>query len=262
MNEFLYRYNSNIYRIEEVFDIRLDRIISESLDDFVDLLSKDDIYEEKPIQKPLISRIKIFFANLISEVRRFFKELQVKFQETFRGVYYGRMIHKMADDIDKAKAQGKTKVEMKDFETLAKEYKSMHSELSKYTKKFVKMKYKYTTNISEDLYKFEKLCDEYEEKLDKIQDKTIVVPIDKAKEFVDKEISGRTEILLTMNQLISDLDMMSFVAQETANRREFLGSDILKEHVGAIRSMSTKFVKFTKKFTVKCIVWNVLRFAD
>ncbi len=251
--------NFDAMTLSDLFLIESDRISEEFDTSFINIFTSD--LKVESVSDSFITTIKKFFTNITTSIRNFMNKLSEYLKHGARESSYIATLNSMEKKIKDAKEDGKTKVTMTDYVYLRKQYKEMCDDLKKYAKKFVKMKYTSTIDIDKDLDTFMKISSSWEKKMNEAQNKTITISLDDALRFVENEKRGYTHTLDSLNDLIQTVDEMRHVAEETANRVDSLGSDIIPKHVNFIKKMTTAISNKVTHFISKTIAINVLLFA-
>lgn len=253
---------NDLQTLSELFAIESERINKEFNDSYYSyFVAVYDGNITESVSDPFGSSVKKFFANLITAIRNYINKFKNYLGKSGREASYIATLNSMEKDIRKAKEEGKTKVTMPDYKFIRSEYFAMCKDLKVYAKKFVKMRYKSTTEIDRDLATFMKLSDDWDKRMEKAVDKKKTVGIDEALRFVENEKSGYTHIFDTLNDAISQIDDIRHVAEETAARTSALGSDIIPKHVNFLRRIANAISSKVTKFAAKTIAVNVLLFA-
>jgi len=213
------------------------------------------VFEEKKNERPesFIVKINKFFADLINGFQNFKAQIQLELDRRIRATEIDAKLRKMHTQMKAQKNVGVDKVEVVDCWTLRDKYLECVNKLRKYAKKFSEMKYKRTSEIDNDLAEFNKLVDKYSDEIAELTDKKITVDIQKMIDFVEDEISGRSRVLVSLDDAVTILKQMKQDALVLETRKDILGPDIIPKHMGFIRQIATKISAFIKKWAVKII---------
>lgn len=206
----------------------------------------------------LITSIKKFFANLIATIKNFINEIKVETNRKRRNIDSDFQLHKLYKKLKEAKENGSTKVQVSDVWSIEKTYLEAVKEMKSIAINFSKMNYKRVSEIDDDLVKFNKIYDKWDVQLTKINDKKIIVDINKMINFVEDEISGRSKVTDSINDCMTLIEQMESDCSLIATKSEILGPDIIPKHVSFLRKISTSITLFIKKWIVKVISTVVL----
>jgi hypothetical protein len=213
------------------------------------------------VSEPFGSSLKKYFTNLITAVRNFINKMKNYFSKTAREFSYINTLNGMEKKIRAAKAEGKHKVTMPNYQKIRSEYDAMARDLKKYGKKFTKMNYSSTIDIDNDLDDFSKAMDKWDKRMDKVLKETVTIDIDDALRFVENEKRGYTHIFDSLNDCIETIDELRHVAEETSKRVGSLGSDVIPKHVNLLRKVANAISRRITNFASKTIAVTVLMFA-
>lgn len=201
----------------------------------------------------LITKINKFFTNLITLFQNFQEQIRIEVDRKIRASELDIKLHKAYKEMKDKKSSGVKNVEVIDCWTLRDDYLSCISQLRKYADRFTKMQYKHVSDIDRDIESFNKIVDEYDEKLQKDCDKKVTVPIDKMIRFVEDEISGKSHVLTSLDDGITIFKHMRNDCELLETRKDILGPDIIPKHVGFIRRIANSICAFFKRWAVKII---------
>ena len=140
-------------------------------------------------------------------------------------------------------------------------FSKYYEDLTQYAKKFSKVKYTKTWQIEDDLAEFDKLIDECNRELEKASEKKIKVSVEKALNFVEDELRGKSEILKALNNSLRDFAEIEQNADQLRTKMNVLGTDVIPRHVGFIQKMTNGISKFVRKWVARIIMRLVYFFA-
>jgi DNA repair ATPase RecN len=186
--------------------------------------------------------------------------VQLKVEYTIKEKQIKAKLTQMRKEL-KEKSLKRRDVQMIDYWEINNLFGSYYKELAKYAKKFAKVKYTKTWQIEEDLDTFDKLLKKFNTELDTLSNKKITVSIEKALDFVEDEIRGKSEILTSLNDSIHDFAEIEQIANELRTKMNVLGADVIPKHVGFIQKMVNAISGFLRKWTVKFIMGVVFIFT-
>ena len=237
-------------------------MISHIFEHEIDELCMNDVYTES-VANGIGMAIKKFFVNLIQELQRWANSISIAVERKGREMGYHKNLVNIEKKIRDAKDRGYTgKVTITDHDYILKEYKTRYKNLAAYGKKFSKMKYNSTAEIEKDLEEFNSLLSKYEKELQKIEEKTITVDIDTALKIVQKELSGNSRYLDTINDLKSDIKELESEAILLQKKEESLGSGVIPRHLNFIRLTAYDISRFSRRWIGRFVGKFVFTFAN
>lgn len=242
----------------ELFSIGLNKCDIELMDAITTYTeAMYDVYltesQKKERGDSLITKLNKFFANLINLFQNFQAQVKLEVERRVRASDLDYKLHQAYKDMKNKKNAGVKQVEVMDCWTLRDDYLSCVNELRKYADKFTKMKYQRVSEIDDDIEKFNKIIDKYNDKLQNDCDKKVTVPIDKMLNFVEDEINGRSRVLVSLDDGITIFKQMKHDCDVISTRKEILGPDVIPKHVGFIRRIANSICGFFKRWAVKII---------
>ena len=220
---------------------------------FVESYSNEDLYVEKKVQQSLMVRIKNFFAELIAAMRHFIDSTSIEIDKKVRSAEWDKKLRQLHRDLHEQKKQGVTTVRVPDVWAQRDKYLYVVNDLKKIAKRFSNGKYTHIKQIDEDIEKYNSTMAEYKDELEEVSKKTIEVNIDKMLEFIEDEVSGRGEIMSSLNDAVALLQQMQKDCELLEKKEMLYGPDLVAKHAGALRQMGTGISKFIKKWSVKII---------
>ena len=216
--------------------------------------SDDDFFvEAKKDSDTLMVKTKKFFANLIAAFQNFIATIQVELDRKTRSAEFKNKLRALHEELRKGSKNGIREVEVHDVWTMTNKYTDCVNDLKKYAKKFANMKYKHVSDIDEDIEEFNKKMESYKKELQEVSEKKIVVSLKKMIDFVEDEISNRSHVMQSLNDVITMLQQMNKDCELIEKRRDILGADIIPKHVGLIRKFGSWVCSLLKPIAVKII---------
>ena len=170
-----------------------------------------------------------------------------------RSAEFETRLRKLHKELKEGQKGGIKDVEVHDVWTMTNKYLRCVDELKRYAKKFAEMKYKRTSQIDDDISQFNTIMERYKNELEEASKKTIEVPLKDMLDFVEDEISGRSNVMSTLNDAITILQQMDKDCELIEKRKDILGPDIIPKHIGFIRRIAYSISGFFKKWAVKII---------
>ena len=213
-----------------VFNNRCDSIDSLFIKEMNDIDNAiNEGYYIEAVSDNIMDNLKAWFANIITEIRRFISDIKNGFMHEAKDLGYSVRLSSMETELKKMKKEGKKEVKMTDYKTLQKEYLKYRNEIKSYATKFVKLKYKSTLDFDDDMKKFEDICEKYDKRLDEIAKNKITVSIDEALRFVESEKTGNSLVIDNLNDLSKDVSDIRDIASNALTSESLIGSSALNK---------------------------------
>lgn len=234
--------------------------LNEGITEYYEAYDKNHHITEKTNQS-LVSKIKEFFINIINAMRSFLNNIKNKTRVFINSNSLEIKLNILRKKYIQDKENGIKYVETYDISKYKTEYLKMVNSLWKYAKKFSTIKYDSIDQIDIDMKKFDKIYNDYEYELEKIENKKIRVNIDEMISFLKKEIDGTSNVYKTIDECTTKLNDMKTSASNLLLKRDVIHSDVIPEHVGFIKKMCMKITSFIRKKISKFISFFVFIFA-
>ena len=259
MNEEFIQFIKDMNDVSEIRVNRLDNIFESEIDEFYN----SSFYTTESVSNGIVIAIKKFFINLIQEIERWVNSINIAVERKQREVGYRKNLLIIEKKLKNAIDNGYDgKVTITDHDSILKDYKAKYKLLASYGKKFAKMKYNSTSEIDKDIEEFNRHLDEYEKEMDFIEKKTITVDAKEALKMVQKELSGNSSYLDTINDLKSDIKELEEESILLEKRSSELGSGVIPKHLNLLRITASSISKFSRKWIGRFIGKFVFTFAN
>lgn len=234
--------------------------LNEGITEYYEVYDKNHYITEKTNQS-LVSKIKEFFINIINAMRSFLNNIKNKTRVFINSNSLEIKLNILRKKYIQDKENGIKYIETYDISKYKTEYLKMVNSLWKYAKKFSTIKYDSIDQIDIDMKKFDKIYNDYEYELEKIENKKIRLNIDEMISFLKKEIDGTSNVYKTIDECTIKLNDMKTSASNLLLKRDVIHSDVIPEHVGFIKKMCMKITSFIRKKISKFISFFVFIFA-
>lgn len=218
-------------------------------------------YVTEAVKESLWTKLKQFFTKIILSFKNFSKELELKIEYIINEKKIQKNLHELHKRLKDQQKEGTQNFEMVDYWEMKRIFNKYHDELIKYAKKFSKVKYTKTWQIEDDIAEFDKLLDKCNSELEEVSQKKIKVNIKKALSFVEDEIRGKSEVLVSINDTMREFAEIEQLAENLKTRMNILGADVIPKHVGFIQRMVNAIGSFVRKWTIKIIMGIVFVFT-
>ena len=210
-------------------------------------------YVTEAVKETLWDRVKQFFTKLILSFRNFMKELETKIEYTIREKQIKHKLTSIRSELKEKKDSGIRNTEIVDYWSMKKIFKKNYDTVIAYAKKFSKVKYTKTWQIEDDLNDFNKLMEKINKELEDASNKKVKMSINKALDFVEDEIRGKSEILKTINDSIREFSEIEQLAENLKTKMNILGADVIPKHVGFIQKIVNTISAFIRGYVLICI---------
>ena len=250
---FLEQVENDFQRSIEEINISM----MESITTFLESFQESDYITEKS-EDTLMVKIKKFFADLIASFQNFKNSIKIEINKKLRDSTFKNKLRLLYDEAKKKDEAGIRKIEVMDIQAYCDEYLNAVDELETYAKRFANMKYKHLSDIDRDINDFNDIAEDYENSLNKIAQKKVKMSPKKLMKYIENEISGRSQVLDTLNDAMTLFEQMKNDCTLLESRKNILGPDIIAKKIGFIRKMSTKISSFIKRNVVRFISTIVL----
>lgn len=255
--------------ISQIFDTEFGRLnfdmmesialYEESYQDFYAMERKKPTV--KPLKEPLLVKLKKFLADIITTFENFIQTTKTQIENTIREKHTAETLRKLHKELTEKKNSGKETVTVTDVWTMKWTYLKGVDELRSLALKISKMNYTTTASLDSDLERFEKTIDGIEKELNAALNRKITVPTQKMIDFVEREITGQSNVMQSLNQAISMYNQMKTDVSAIEKKRDVLGPDVLSKYASSVRRVSINIGSFFKKWAVKFIVTVCLIFG-
>lgn len=217
-------------------------------------------YVTESTRESLWLRLKKFFTKIILAIKDFTKELQSKMQHVINEKQIRHKLDDMRKTLKEKKSVGVKTMTMTDYKSMQRVFDKHYDTLIGFAKKFAKVKYTKTWQIEDDLNEFEKILKTCNDELEDASKKTITITIDKALDFVEDEIRGKSEVFKNLINSIDEFEEIRQLAENLKIRMDILGADVIPKHVGFIQRMVNSIANFVRKWTIKIMMGVIFIF--
>lgn len=253
-------FESSMREINVDFSCKLDKIYQE-LEDFTtayyESASENILVTEKEAEAFSI-KVKKFFSDMVTMIENLKTSLQTLIMKKTQEKEFQNRLNKLYQELKEKQESGLKKVEVVDVWKYVDTFVKMNDDLSKYVRKFTKVKYTRTSDIDKDIASFNSIVDSYEKKLEEISKEKVKVSIKKMIGFVEDEISNRSRLMKILNDNIILFKEFQNEATTIEKRKDILGPEILPKHVGLLRRISYGIVNFIKKWVIRIMTAVIL----
>ena len=236
LEQYAMTCNLNLERISHQFDREFQPIIYES--------------EAPYLEAGLIEPVQKFFTNLVNTLKNFVRQIQESVQATIRTKNIKRQLrafHAELEKIEKGPTNKKHSVQMIDVEALSSCMTDAANDLYKIHKRMVKNKYRHLSELDSDVKKFNEIYEKAQTRYNAIMEKEIKLPVRKAINLIEDELTGRRPLIKAMNQAIQSCEEMSRYVDQVSQKRDLYGADVLPSYMSAGKRITSKFANFIQR---------------
>ena len=244
----------------DIYDYRVNKInveLMESLAEFTESYG-ENFYITEAQKDSIYIKLKKFLADLIVIMHNFINQIKIDVRKKINEKKYDAKIRALYKEI---KENGDKTVYVADVWAINKFISKAAKELKQHTKRVADIRYSNTSEIDEDINKFNKLMEKYDKELDKLCSYKVKVSAKKMLDFIEDEISGRSSILDHLNESISIIEQIQSDVKALEKRKDILGPDVIPKHIGFLRRISQKIAMAFRKWVSKVVSRIVFIFA-
>ena len=207
-----------------------------------------------------IEKILIKIKLTISKMREFAKSFKKDIETQIKALKLPFRLRQIKKNLEKSESNGESFITMLDYEKFNDYYiKKAHKLMSDLKKLSNIKRYSNGDDFKKDVDKFDSDIEKFKNEMKKIESNPIKIPIKKAINFIDDEISGRSKVWKTYIGIIDEFDHIE-IQLERFQRDQKIVSDtyLMSQHVGAIGRCMQKaqraFQNFASKIITACII--------
>lgn len=203
----------------------------------------------------LWTTIKKFFTKLISGFQEFMRKISIEIKYRVDRITTSittRMSHKKANELREA---GVKVVEIHDVFKVVGIYNKAINELNPILSKLSKNNYDNLDDMDTDLNRFNVILNTANSSIDKAKDDKIKVGITDYIHFLEREISGNSNIFKSLNMCEREVQLMYSEVMKMQTKRNILGPDIIAKKVNIFKKISSDLVQFIKTCLSKIIIF-------
>lgn len=203
----------------------------------------------------LWTSIKKFFAKLIAGFQEFNRKVVIEIQYRVKRIitkFSTRSTYKKAV---KARDEGKEFVEVYNCARMVNTYNKAIAELTPIMKRISKNTYKTIDDMDDEIEEFERKVNETYSIIDELQQTKIKVDITDYIHFLEREISGNSDVFKSLSLCERELQLMESETMKLKTRRDIIGPDVLTKRVGIIKRICMGITQFIKNCFTKLILF-------
>lgn len=203
----------------------------------------------------LWTSIKKFFAKLIAGFQEFNRKVVAEVQYRVQRLvtkFSLRSIHKKAI---KSRKEGIQTVKVRNVAKMVAIYNKSISELTPIMNRISKNNYKTLDDLDSEMDIFIKKIDETYKMISILEDSSITVDITEYIHFIEREISGNSDVFKSLSLCERELKLMESEALKLQTRRDVLGPDIIRKKVSVFKKISMGITQFIKNIITKLIIF-------
>ena len=248
VDDFFYEENFYYESSVAIIDNRLVRAIIQCEEAY-----SDKHYLTESDKKSLIVSVRDFFSKLINAITTFMKNIKLKIDNFINSNKVDIDLMQKKSHLEALKKKGVTSVTTIDYNAYKNTYLKAVDSAWKYAERLEKMSYKKGDQIENDLKHFKSVLAKYDEKLNKINEKKISVPIDKAIEQTSDELHGKSKIFQTIRECETKLREMQISVENIQQKYDISGDEIIPKKVNMVKKICSDIANFIRKHVAKIL---------
>ena len=203
----------------------------------------------------LWTSIKKFFAKLIAGFQEFNRKVVIEIQYRVKRIIAKFATRSVYKKLIKDRNKGKEIVEVYNCARMVKIYNNAIDELTPIMKRISKNTYKTLDDMDDELEEFDKKINEIDIEIEKLQKTKIKVEITEYIHFIEREISGNSDVIKSLSLCERELQLMESETLKLRTQRDIMGPDILTKRIGIIKRISMGITQFIKNCFTKLILF-------
>ena len=203
----------------------------------------------------LWTSIKKFFAKLIAGFQEFNRKVVIEIQYRVKRIIAKFSTRSVYKKLIKDRDEGKKVVEVYNCARMVKVYNDAIIELTPIMKRISKNTYTTIDDMDDELEEFDKKINEVDIEIEKLQKTKIKVEISEYIHFIEREISGNSDVIKSLSLCERELQLMESETLKLKTRRDIIGPDVLTKRIGIIKKISLGITQFIKNCFTKLILF-------
>ena len=248
-NNFLYiveNYNKELLSVELGLTTAIGEYYSEAL--VFGQRKNDD-------RDGLWTSIKKFFAKLIAGFQEFNRKVIAEIQYRVQRLVAKFSLSNTYKKAVQSRKEGFKSVEVHNVAKMVNIYNKTISEVTPIMNRISKNTYKSLDEMDSEMNQFERKVDETYRMIGILENSTIKVDITEYIHFLEKEISGNSDVFKSLSLCERELKLMESEALKLKTSREIMGPDILTKRVSIMKKISMGITQFIKTILTKLIMF-------
>ena len=232
--------------------------------EIINFINCDSSYMREATAVTFFDKIDQFFKNIISAIKRFGEKIKTTMDANIRTSEMKKNLRALYLKAEEMKREGKTSIEMADYEEMERVVTRYIGSLQKLAKRIVTNEYKKTEAMDADFKEFLRIYDEAEQKFLQASEKTVQVPVEKAIRWAEQQINGRDNTLTVIDETVRCIEELENEVKRMQDKREIYGADILPAKMSILRRITTKLSRFSHEVVGKRaskIIANIVFFC-
>lgn len=240
--------------IQDTFDLKMEYLESTIMD-------IDEIMTEKKDEPGLFTKIKIFFAKILSSLATLKDDIERKIKAKFAEKDLKKQIEQLKLIAEDKAQKGETTMDFPDFEAYAKRYTAYKNDVRKFAAKFGNCMYDAAWQVQDDLTLFDNKTAIAEKELEKISKRKVSKKVSWVITFCEDELRGKGNVMKTINDGQKIINEVKTSALKLEKKTDVLKDDIRYLKITALQKIAAKFTKMIKVVVVKVIMMVLTPFA-
>ena len=207
----------------------------------------------------LWTSIKKFFVDLLANFQEFNRKIIAEVQYRVKRIVTKISLKSVYKQALNSKENGTKVIKVHNVARMVGVYNNAIIELSAIIKRVGKAEYNDLDKLDNDVDTFNKMINSTIIAVERLKNTTMNVSIDEYIKFLEREISGNSQVFSSLDLCERDIQLMQSEVLKLQTKRELLGPEVLAKKINIVKRISLGIVQFIKDCLTKLILFiNVL----
>nr|DAX59808.1 MAG TPA: hypothetical protein [Caudoviricetes sp.] len=203
----------------------------------------------------LWTSIKKFFVDLLANFQEFNRKIIAEVQYRVKRIITKFSLKSVYKKALHSKENGTRVVKVHNVAKMVGLYNNAIIELSPIMKRVGKADYTDLDKLDNDVDTFTKMINSTIVAVEKLKNSTINVSIDEYIKFLEREISGNSQVFSSLDLCERDIQLMQSEVLKLQTKRDMLGPEVLAKKINIMKRISLGIVQFIKDCLTKLILF-------
>lgn len=203
----------------------------------------------------LWTSIKKFFVDLLANFQEFNRKMIAEVQYRVKRIITKFSLKSVYKKALHSKENGTRVVKVHNVAKMVGLYNNAIIELSPIMKRVGKADYTDLDKLDNDVDTFTKMINSTIVAVEKLKNSTINVSIDEYIKFLEREISGNSQVFSSLDLCERDIQLMQSEVLKLQTKRDMLGPEVLAKKINIMKRISLGIVQFIKDCLTKLILF-------
>lgn len=203
----------------------------------------------------LWTSIKKFFVDLLANFQEFNRKIIAEVQYRVKRIITKFSLKSVYKKALHSKENGTRVVKVHNVAKMVGLYNNAIIELSPIMKRVGKADYTDLDKLDNDVDTFTKMINSTIVAVEKLKNSTIKVSIDEYIKFLEREISGNSQVFSSLDLCERDIQLMQSEVLKLQTKRDMLGPEVLAKKINIMKRISLGIVQFIKDCLTKLILF-------